>query len=155
MSRRKKHTFQPYQRRANTDKTGFARLFYDLLDSDAFRDLTPRQRLLYVYCARESHNEDTMKVTGKPFDESLFLMNRAKRKSHELYGLTDTRQFERDMTALVNHGFVDAVTSGYATKRANVYRLSSRWHNWGTPSFSMPDSVMTTHMLIERGKQDG
>ena len=150
---RKKQSYRPYQRRANADKTGFARLFYDLLDDPAFRDLTPRQRLLYVYCVRESHNDNTM-TEGKPFDESLFLMNRAKRKEHGVYGATDTRQFERDMSELIRHGFVDAVSSGYATKKPNIYRLSARWHNWGTPSFSMPESAMSTHMLIERSKQD-
>ena len=150
---RKKQSYRPYQRRANTDKTGFAQLYHDLLDSAAFRDLTPRQRLLYVYCVRESHGEATRDDPNH--DSARFYMNRQVRKQHELYGLSDSRQFERDMSELIKHGLVDAVKSGYECREKNVYRLSARWQHWDTPSFQIPDEVMTTHMLRKRSKQDG
>lgn len=151
MGRKKGCSSKPYQRRA-TGATGFACLYYDLLDSAAFHDLAPRQKVLYVYCVRESHGR-AMRDSAS-MDESLFYMNAGLRsKYHELYSPNDTRCFERDMSALIMHGFIDCLQSNFKSREKNVYCLSSRWHKWGTDAFEVPDSVMTNHMKIERGRK--
>ena len=150
MPRKRQQAAKPYQRRPGS-KSGFVQLFYDLLGSEAFHDLTPKQKLLYVYCARESHGRAMADHGG---DERLFYMNRALRvECHGLYAEGDKRGFERDMQALIEHGFVDCVQSNYKSRERNLYRLSARWNAWGQPSFSIPDEVMTTHMRLERSKR--
>jgi len=149
VSRKRKQGVKLWQRRAG-GKTGFAQLYYDLLDSDAFHDLTARQKMLYVYSVRESHGRAAAENGA---DERLFYMNKALRSErHHLYATSDKRGFERDMAALIEHGLVDCVISGYKNRERNLYRLSARWHNWGSPSFSMPDDVLTTHMRLQRAK---
>lgn len=155
MSRRKKQPPKSYQRRSN-GSSHFIQLFDDLLDSKAFHSLSARQKILYVYCLRESHGtamRDNAPEGGQG-DERLFYMNRGLRvKVHELYSESDTRGFERDMGALVSVGLVDCVSSGYAAREKSVYRLSARWWHYGTRAFSLPDEVKTTHMLIEEDKE--
>lgn len=151
---RRKQPVKSWQRRPK-GKSGFTPLFYDLLDSEAFTSLTAKQQSLYVFCCRESHGSAMRDnaVGGGEGDERLFYMNRGLYVTkYQLYGANDKRGFARDMAALIGHGLVDCVSSGLATRERNVYRLSSRWHHYGTSAFSMPDSLKSTHMLIEEDK---
>jgi len=151
MSKRRKQPPKPYQRRSN-GSSHFNQLYDDLLDSEAFHGLSARQKVLYIYCVRESHGQ-AMRDSGTAND-ALFYMNRALRTEvHELYAKSDTRCFERDMGALISVGLVDCVRSGYEKREKTVYRLSSRWHHYGTCAYSLPDTVKTTHMLIDEGKR--
>lgn len=151
MARAKKQERKPWQRRANASRQ-WNPIYNDLLDSPAFHDLTPSQKVLYFYCQRETHG-DAMRDSGTQ-DERVFFMNRALRcKTHQLYPLSDTRAFERDMAQLVGHGFVDCLQSGLDTRTKSLYRLSARWCDWGTPAFSMPERLKTLHMQIAEGKQ--
>ena len=146
----RKQAREPYQRRANSSSR-FVRLFHDMLDSVAFHELTAKQKELYVYCLREAHGKAT--ADDPNHDETLFYMNRAQAVDvHGLYSKKDFRGLRRDMAALVSHGFVDVVRNGYATREKTLYRLSGRWNNWGSEAFSMPESVKSTHMLIEQLK---
>ena len=151
MPKRKAQQRKPWQRRANSSRQ-WNPLFHDLLDSPAFHDLTPSAKTLFLYCVRETHG-DAMRASGTQ-DERLFYMNRSLRcKVHELYPLSDTRAFERDMAQLVSHGFVDCLKSGLDTRTKSLYRLSARWCDWGTPAFSMPQQYKTLHMQIVEGRE--
>lgn len=150
---RKKQTYQPHQRRPNSS-VAFVQVFHDMLDSPAFHDLTAKQVQLFLYCLRETHGRAT--ADDPQHDTARFYFNRhLQTVVHELYAPSDYRGFERDMQSLIEHGFCDMVSSGYATKEKNVYRLSSRWHHWGSKAFSMPESCMSTHQKIARRKCDG
>lgn len=155
MPRRKKQPPKPFQRRPSGSRH-FIQLYDDVLDSKAFHSLSARQKVLYVYCVRESYGaamRDSAKGSAKG-NPALFYMNKALRTEvHELYAKSDTRCFERDMAALVGAGLVDCVRSGYERREKTVYRLSSRWWHFGTCAYSLPDSVKTTHQLIEEGKE--
>ena len=154
MARKKNNGNKSWQRRPS-GKRGFTPMFYDLLDSEAFTSLTCKQRMLYVYCCRESHGQAMRDnaLEGGEGDERMFYLNRELYvHRYKLYGENDRRGFNRDMAALIGHGFVDCIKSGLATREKNLYRLSSRWHHYGTPAFSMPDSLKSTHMLIAEDK---
>ena len=145
MSRKKSPPRKPYQRRQGSSNQ-FVALYYDLLDSDAWRSLTPMQQRLYVICCRESHNTKTT-PEGGTFDERLFFMNKALRTTvHRLYPPSDTRRFKHDMAQLIATGFCDCVQSNYKSREPNLYRLSARWGAWGTDKFELPESVMTNYM---------
>ena len=149
--RKSKHTFEPYEKSPN-GANAFVRLCFEMLDSPAFHDLTASQKALYLYCLRESHGSATRDDANH--DVALFYMNHALRtKVHGLYSAGDTRGFDRDMAALIEHGFVDCVKSGYKSRDKNIYRLSSRWLHWNTKAFSLPNNVMTTNMLRKRAQE--
>ncbi len=150
MSRGKKQQpRKPWQRRANSSRH-FQCLYDDLLDSPAFHDLTAREKVLLIFCRRESHGRA---MAEGEHDERLFYMNKSLRTTiHELYKPSDTRQFEHDMAALIAHGFVDLVKSGYETRTKSLYRLSDRWNHWGTRAFGTPENVKTVHLQNEEAK---
>ena len=149
MPRRKQQPRKPYQRRAGSSNQ-FIAIYYDLIDSEAWRSLSPMQQRLYIVCVRESHNAKTT-PEGGTFDERLFFMNKALRTTvHKLYPPSDTRRFKHDMAKLIEVGFVDCVHSNYKSREPNLYRLSARWGAWGTDSHELPDDVMTNYMLRQR-----
>ena len=130
----------------------FVQLYMSRLLSPACRDLTDKQLRLLLCCELEAHGAASKANNpddgSAPYDASLFYMNRRLYVDrYGLYGKNDRRGFQRDMAALIEHGFVDCVKSGYAEKVKNLYRLSQRWRQWGTESFKMPESAKTTHML--------
>lgn len=153
MARRKRYGRKVWQRRAGSGE-GFVQLHYDLLDSPAFHDLKarfPRAAILYLYCLREAHGQAMRDNPGS--DERVFYQSRSSCVGkHHLYAPTDRRGFKRDMTALIEHGFVDCVRSGYATREKNLYALSGRWCDWGTEKFAVPENVMTDSMRAEKNR---
>lgn len=144
MSRRK----APYQKRpfesmgANSDTS--ANIYMSMLLSPAWRDLTAQQQRLYLYCKSQYYAEKS-----KPNSDQLcFTMNRSKWMSlYGLYKIGNERSFYRDMTALIEHGFVVCVESGANTKTKSVYRYSSKWQQWGTKAFEISPADMTLSMM--------
>ena len=153
MSRKRQQPRKPYQRRPGSS-TSFVQLHHDLMDSKAFHDLSARAKVLYLYCVRESHGAATRDDVER-HDERLLYMNKALRTQlHELYPPSDTRMFEEHMSELIGHGFIDVAYRGYKSRERSVYRLSSRWCDWGTDKFEVPDSVKSSHMLMSERSGD-
>jgi hypothetical protein len=59
------------------------------------------------------------------------------------------------MAALIEHGLIDCVISGYSTRTKSLYKFSTRWQLWGTENFTVPTSVMTTSMLRKLDNKGG
>ena len=151
MGRKRKHLRKAYQRRVGSSGQ-FIQLYYDLIDSDCFKDLSSRQIRLYVYCLREAHGEamkDAARAGGEA-DECLFYMPRSRYVAHSLYTPNEGREFRRDIAALIDHGLIDCVQSGRRSKVKSLYRLSARWNAW--PQVNTPTAVMTDYMLNELAK---
>ena len=138
MPRKRSTPRKVWQRRAG-GSAQFAQIYHDLLDSPAFHSLSDKQKLLYVYCVRETHGDAMRDAQGQ--DERLFYMNAELRTRHGLYAESDTRGFERDVAALIESGFVDCLESNYRTRTKNLYRLSGRWCQWGGPEFIFPEDA--------------
>ena len=153
MGRRRKKTPVPSCYSANPS-TGFVSLYRDLILSDAYMALTPKQQSLYICCCAETHGNacaDHAKATGIT-DPRLFYMNKELyTNKYKLYAPTDRRGPRRDLAALVNVGLIDTVHLGFASKERNTYRLSSRWQNYGKEGYVVPNSSKTLHMLIAEG----
>lgn len=149
MARKNKPSYKPWQRRRFSSNK-FTPIFADLWTSDAFTSLTDKQQALYIDCTLESYGLAS-NDTGR--GEEFFYMNGGLRSDkYKRYPRSDSRCFERDIEALIEHGFVDCVQSGFNTRQKNLYKLSDRWHKWGMPDFKVPDDVKTRHMKrSERG----
>lgn len=148
MSRKK----QPYQKKpfestgASSDTS--ANLYMSMLLSAAWKDLTPQQQRLYTYCKAQYYAEKQ-----KPEQNPLaFTMNQSKWCGlYGLYEKTNAKGFYRDMTALIEHGFVSCVQCGAITRTKSVYQLSSKWQQYGTEAFTISPSEMTIAMLRKEG----
>ena len=111
-----------------------ANLYASMLLSPAWMDLTAQQKTLYVMCKLQFYGEKQ-----KPTDDpTTCTMNQAKWcKLYQLYKPGNERAFYRDMTALIEHGFVVCVSSGALGRTKSIYRLSSMWQKWGTTAFEV------------------
>lgn len=152
MSRRK----QPYQKKA-FESTGAssdtsANVYMSMLLSPAWKDLTANQQRLYLVCKAQYYAEK-QKINGDPL---CFTMNQSKWA--DLYGLykrNNAASFIRDMTALIEHGFVSCVECGAISRSKSIYRFSSKWQKWGAADFEILPSEMTVSMLRKERLKKG
>ena len=143
MSRRK----QPYQKKsfessgASSDTS--ANIYMSMLLSSAWKKLTSQQQRLYLYCKAQYYAEKK-----KPRGDSLcFTMNQSKWCGlYGLYQKTNAKGFYRDMSALIENGFIVCVESGAVTRTKSIYKFSNMWQKYGTNSFAVLPSEMTNTM---------
>lgn len=137
----RKYEKKPYESNCQKNDTS-ANIYMSMLMSPAWKDLTPKQQQLYVYCKAQKYAEKS-----KTHGEESYTMNRSKWCSlYELYAINNAKGFYRDMEALITHGFVDCVECGANTRTKSIYKLSSRWHNYDKPGYEVPLGVMTSAM---------
>lgn len=150
MAGKKSKAKPPRPDEAHAGETRFFRVHTDMLESPAYKDLSPMQKILLIHCKNEAHGRaqaDEKKRTGKPAAESLFYMNRGLYVSKfNLYSEGNYKGFRRDMAALIEHGFVDCVRSGYSERTQSLYRLSGRWKSYGSSGYKVPEEVKTNFM---------
>lgn len=136
-----RYTPKPFESNCRSNDT-YASIYMSMILSEAWRDLTVEQQRLYLYCKEQYYGEKRPKEA----DREVFTMNRAKWSAYGLYSTTNAKGFIRDMTALIEHGFIDCVSCGAANQKKSLYRYSARWQNYGTPLFTVPESVKTSAM---------
>ena len=117
-------------------KQVFSGIYASQIQSVAFRALTDKQKVLFLYMRMQEHAEE--KPSG--FGENCFYFPRALwSKTLGLYQ-KDTRYYT-DLDALIEAGFVDCIASGYTTREKSVYRFSERWKEYGTDTYEVPASA--------------
>lgn len=109
-----------------------------MLISKAWNELTKNQQILYVYCKAQYYAE---KKKEKP---EQFTMNQSKWCSmYGLYSKGNARSFYKDMSALIDKGFVDCIACGADARIKTIYAFSSRWLKYGTSEYCVPETVKT------------
>lgn len=140
-----KHVFVNDKGNEQTETT--TQIMYSMLISPAFKDLTTRQRMLYIYAksqffgAVSRPSDDFKGEDGKPLEkfrryegkECFYLNHKLMSEVFELYPKTNHRDLYFDIEALVQRGFIERVT-GVERKQTtetnhmrNIYKYSERW----------------------------
>lgn len=141
------HRKTPYQKKAfestGTSADTSANIYMSMLLSAAWRALTAQQQRLYLYCKAQYYGQKT-KPNGNPL---CFEMNQSKWCGlYGLYEKSNAKGFYRDMSALIEKGFITCVECGAITRTKSIYRFSSMWQNYGTEAFTVSPSEMTLAM---------
>lgn len=151
MSRKKKNTYQ----KKNFESTGksndtSANIYVSMQLSDAWISLTANQKVLYITCKTQLYAEKQ-----KPNNDPLcFTMNQAKWCGlYHLYEKTNAKGFYRDMTALIEKGFITCVECGATTRTKSIYRFSSMWQKYGTEEFNISPKDKTLAMQRKEKKE--
>lgn len=123
-----------------TDATGHKRtdtsanIYESMLTSDAWKDLSFRQRALYTVCKAQYYGK---RKPGKDFPElpdvqgdDCFYMNAAAVERYGIYTKNMHREFYGDLKALCAHGLITCVSNGRANKSRSIYRFSAAWGTW-------------------------
>lgn len=101
-----------------------ANIYADMAESDAWKALTPRAQVLYMYMKLQLYGQNP-KPDGYDDDE-CFYFNKAMYMQH--YGLyTNPSRFREDRDMLVKYGFIEVVFNGENVRKKNVYRFSPMW----------------------------
>ena len=118
-----------------------AAIFESMLLSEAYLDLTPKQRLLYLYCKAQYFGKRKPKQDFQDLeqiDNECFYLPWVNMKNYKLYGQKGksekadknaSKEFYKDMTALVKHGFIKKIGNGGHGKK-NIFKFISEWQKW-------------------------
>ena len=103
----------------------FARLFESRTLSAAWIDLSASAKVLFMTCQQQVYAQ---RPKPNPANYQQFYMNQSlwMRKYH-LYTGANKRGFYRDMTALIEHGFIVCIKNGASTRTKSVYEFSEAW----------------------------
>ena len=142
-NRKSEYVKQPFESDCSRSDTS-ANVYDSMLRSAAWIDLKPSAQALYFVCKSQYYAEKRKPIIS---DRTSFTMNQGKwADTYKLYRKDNSKAFYRDMAALIEHGFIDCAESGANTRTKSIYRFSSRWHDYGTQAFEVPDSVKTAAM---------
>lgn len=120
--------FNKRQKR-NKIQGGFVAITYEMINSEAYRELTCSALKAFVLCLRKVKTHDP----SDRFKYSFSLTYPEAKKQ----GLWHSA-FNRGMRQLQQLGFIVCVMRGgmrFQGKACSLYRLSRRWEDYGTPDF--------------------
>ena len=140
-SRKKPYQKKPFESNGISSDVS-ANIYESMIKSNAFRDLTKEQQMLYVICKLQLYAEKKKPIPGEP----SFTMSRCKALAYGSYTESNRKGLPRDIAALVDHGLIDCVCDGSNTRSKNIYRLSDRWQMWGKEGYKTPIKFMTRKM---------
>lgn len=121
-SRNKKPKYKIRNFESGKTKDIFATIYADMIQSQAWKELTNNARVLYIYMKLQYYGQ-------KPINEmeDYFYFNKAMyTKTYKLY--TNVGQFYKDRDLLVKNGFIEIVGGSTKTTREKmIYRYSDKW----------------------------
>ena len=145
-------SYEAYSFESSRPKDIYSALHEELLTSSAWKALTSRQKILFLYCklqyrAREPKPTLT-DANGEAKSNPLwFTMHRGKYvDKYGLYIDNDRGAFYRDMAALIAYGFIECVYSGKKDKVKSIYTYSDMWRRYGGADFALNISGLSYDM---------
>jgi len=148
MARYKKRIYvkKPFESTGASNDTS-ANIYMSMLMSAAWRELTPKQQQLYLYCKAQYYGEKSSNLPVEHKDNPLaFTMNQSKwRDLYGLYTYASKRYFYRDMAVLISVGLIRCIEIGSTTRTKSIYEFSDKWQKYGTPKFEVNLSEMSGH----------
>ena len=144
---------KPYQKQKFESQFGAAgdtsaNIYVSMLMSDAWKALSAKQQVLYLYCKAQYYAEKP-KSLPEEFRNNLaaFTMNRSKWQDlYELYKRNDEKSFYRDISALIEKGFIRCLECGAFSRTKSIYEFSNKWKFYGTANFNILPAEMTVAM---------
>lgn len=146
---KKKYQAHPFEsaggyRSRNSDKLKddvSANLYESMLRSQAYMDLTDKQKVLYSYCklqffGKRKPQRDFPEVEQFKGEDRFYMNVSLAIEEYGLYPKGSSSNFYRDMAALIEHGFIDRVSSGQSHRQKTVYAYSDRWKKWNPEAAS-------------------
>ncbi len=128
-SRNAGNSFVNHKGKKQADTT--ANIYESMLQSKAFKALTLKQQVLYLYCKAQYYGKRKPKKDyekqGLYQDDSYFYFNWQLALDYDLYTEKSHSRFYKDMKALMQNGFIELAKSGKGHKEKNVYKFTDKW----------------------------
>jgi len=122
-----------------------------MLESKAWNKLSAQQIKLYIYCRLQVYGEKKKPLlpngTTCSNQDLLFTMNQGKWSTiYNIYKKSNAKGFQRDITKLIELGFVECLMGGAITRKKSIYYISDLWQKYGTDDFNVPATKKTVAM---------
>ena len=132
------------------EKDKFSKIYNSLIVSDAFQDMPPTAKVVYLYCRNQAHSKtgienltaylyETAKMLGYDEKQTAKFLSKYKdgyiyftfpaKHAEELYNL-DRRNLGKYLKILSDYGFIETVSCGKHQKRQNLYKFSDAWKRY-------------------------
>ncbi len=110
----------------------FARIYESMLRSSAWKSLTTKQKLLYVYCKAQyfGKRKPSYDFPDLELDETSFYFHKKQALDYGLYSDSTLRFLYSDMRELEKKGFIEIVASGRPNHMKSIYKFSGKWQLW-------------------------
>lgn len=130
---------QEYSKKGRGDS--FAAIYKSMMDSEAWRDITKNQIVLYVYMRIYGVNNRRPKK-DYPEREDLqnditFYFNMGLAEKVGLYKRGNSGSFYSDIKALEEHGFIKTISNGKINQTKSIYSFSDEWRRWNKKAKTM------------------
>lgn len=113
--------------------SGFLRIYHDMLDSPAWKNLPLRPRGLYL-AFKERYQEKRVngKIISSNTDAIHFSGQEATKPgpNGEPPMYKNKLTFYSDLDALIDAGFIKVISTGYYSRSATTYGFSDRWKQY-------------------------
>jgi hypothetical protein len=116
----RKANFQPFE--SSSENSPYVRITKNMINSPAWQELNCFEQTLYLHMK--------FKYNGKPGGEKDISFTYKEGEK-----LMSKRVFTRSMDKLIEVGLIDLVKHMPYSSSWNIYGLSDRWHDYGTPEF--------------------
>ena len=131
----------------NLESDTFANIYESMLQSEAFKTLKPRYKVLYMICKAQYYGKRKPRNDYPNIPElqgnDLFYLSKedlvtkygyaSRNCDKELYGYMDSKTGKRVPGAfdiLEEHGLIEFVSRNKASRQKNIYRFSDKWKDW-------------------------
>lgn len=124
MARRKERaTHRSFE--GSNPRGAFTKITHDMMDSQAWKSLSLRQRGLYLEMKAKYREK---KVSGELESSNVDDITLPESEWKELYGTY--RTFKTDLDALIEKGFLRIVQPGKNIRKPNIYGFAASWKEW-------------------------
>jgi hypothetical protein len=131
------------QKKQGKRKDVSSNIYYSMLVSNAWHNLTGKQKELYLFCKLQffgqSINSKELKTDIEKNNKddntdisNRFVMNKSLWcKTYGLYTDSTQRYFYQDIKALIDNGFITELQRGKSNRSKNIYEFSNKWVELG------------------------
>ena len=145
MGRSKKPTYKPKgfeskgehftNQRGKSQADTSANIYESMLQSPAFKSLTSKQKVLYLYCKGQYYGKrkprKDYEKQGLYQEDTYFYFNWQLALDYGLYTEKSHSSLYHDMEALEKKGFIEKAKSGKGHKEKTIYKFSDKWQEMG------------------------
>lgn len=107
----------------------FMMLYFDMLDSEAWQELTAHEIQLYLYMLRKYQRKVTK---GQIWNSNKDNISIPKKEYRELMHQST---FEKSIDHLIELGFILLIENRYKTRQCHIYGFCDMWQKYGTKDF--------------------
>jgi hypothetical protein len=126
LAKKRKQVYESFE---TSCRSNFVALYWDMLDSKAWQELTAHDIQLYIYMRRKYQRKVT---NGQIWDSNKDNISIPR---NEYLKLMHQQTFEKSIDHLIDLGFIKLIENRYAVRKCNIYGFNDMWAKYGTDEF--------------------